>query len=133
MTRLRLNEAFSTDDILSQIEELFDNGITLEDNIQGALLEITTTGSEQSIQHGLGRIPNGFIVLQKIVDENTNLNETFANKYDVRKDTDSAFLLFVPITLETATIWSTRLNQWTKEILYLQSNVTNLKVRLFVV
>jgi hypothetical protein len=52
-------------DIDFQLEHILNAGLSLVDNLDGALLEITTTGSQQSVTHALGRTPIGFLVLFK--------------------------------------------------------------------
>jgi hypothetical protein len=48
-----------------QLENMLNEGLTLADNLDGAVLQITTTGSQQSVTHALGRTPIGFLVLFK--------------------------------------------------------------------
>lgn len=57
------------DDLLRYLNEqdenlisIFENGVSFDENIDGAIVQYTTTGGESSIPHGLGRIPTGYIV-----------------------------------------------------------------------
>lgn len=46
-----------------QLGQMMNNGLTLQDNIEGALMEIELVEGENTIQHGLGFVPTGYIVL----------------------------------------------------------------------
>lgn len=46
-----------------QLEEALNGGLTLADNLRGASLEVTTTTGVQKVNHGLGFVPSGFIVI----------------------------------------------------------------------
>ncbi len=59
---------YSEGDVEHQLEMLLNNGLTLIDNHDGAVLEIESTGAQQEVQHGLGYVPTGFIVLLKDMD-----------------------------------------------------------------
>ncbi len=52
-------------DISSQLDLLLNEGLELNDNFRGALLEVTLDAGENTIQHGLGFIPQGFLVIFK--------------------------------------------------------------------
>ena len=87
-------------DIGAQLDLLLNEGLELNDNFRGALLEVTLDAGENTVQHGLGFIPTGFIVISK------------------DKEGD---------------IFSSRVNEWTEEALFLQSSVESQAVRLCVV
>lgn len=87
-----------------QLEEILNGGIEFEVNIKGALVDLTTTGAEQEILHGLGKIPIGFFVMY--------IESSGSGPYSV---------------------WASRIDEWTKEKLFCKSNAASLRARLFVV
>jgi len=46
-------------------ELLLNEGLNLQDNLDGGFYEITTSGSRQEVRHSLGRVPIGFLVIYK--------------------------------------------------------------------
>ena len=46
-----------------QLDRILNNGITVEDNLDWGILEVVLVIGENTIQHGLGRVPNGYIVI----------------------------------------------------------------------
>ena len=50
-------------DVNFQLDKILNQGIELQDNVRGALLEVAVVSGENTIQHGLGFIPMGYIVL----------------------------------------------------------------------
>jgi hypothetical protein len=51
-------------DIPFQLNLLLNEGLELQDNFRGALLEIENVlAAENTVQHGLGFIPTGYIIL----------------------------------------------------------------------
>ena len=55
-----------------QLDKILNKGIVVEDNLDWAILEIALTSGENTIQHGLGRVPYGYIVIYK--EDNTDIN-----------------------------------------------------------
>lgn len=48
-----------------QLDRLLNEGLELNDNFRGALLEIDLSEGENTVRHGLGFKPYGFILLVK--------------------------------------------------------------------
>jgi hypothetical protein len=50
-----------------QVTKLFSNGITISDNFDAKILTLTFTSSatDTSLAHGLGRVPSGYLVLKR--------------------------------------------------------------------
>ena len=46
-----------------QLDKLLNKGLVVEDNFDWAILEVALVSGENTIQHGLDRIPNGYIVI----------------------------------------------------------------------
>jgi len=46
-----------------QLDLILNEGIELQDNLRGALLEVSVVAGENTVQHGLGFVPLGYIVL----------------------------------------------------------------------
>ena len=46
-----------------QLDKLLNKGLTFQDNLDGALLEVVIVSGENTIQHGLGYIPSGYIII----------------------------------------------------------------------
>lgn len=82
-----------------QLDQLLNEGLELGDNVRGGILEIDLVVGENEVQHGLGFVPQGYIVL-----------------YSEESD--------LP--------YGSRVDEWNSERLFLRSNVTNQRVRLFV-
>ncbi len=55
-------------DITFQLDNLLNEGLELNDNFRGALLELDIKEGFNTIQHGLGFIPTGYIVIYKDVE-----------------------------------------------------------------
>lgn len=61
-----------------QLARLLNGGLTFQDNVQGTLLEVDLVADEvNTVHHGLGYVPVGFIVIVKdaageIYGANTN-------------------------------------------------------------
>lgn len=55
-------------DIPFQLDIILNGGVSVDEHVDGAILELTTTGEVQEIQHGLGRTPLGFIVISKTAE-----------------------------------------------------------------
>lgn len=55
-----------------QLDQILNQGLTVEDNFNWAILEVVLVSGENKIQHGLGHIPNGYIVIYK--EDNTDIN-----------------------------------------------------------
>ena len=125
------------DNISKQLSDLLNNGLTFEDNVDGAFVELDTTGAIQTVQHGLGRVPIGFFVIRILEGADTDPVGVVVSTADIQleKNTDS-WLLFVPIEIKTIgsiiSFWAVNIELWTKEILFFRSTAKNLQVRLFV-
>ena len=70
VTREGLTEAtdmrfIKSQDTEHQLDKILNEGIEFGDNMKGALLEHTFSEGENEIQHGLGYVPFGVIVLLK--------------------------------------------------------------------
>lgn len=48
-----------------QLQQLFNKGLTFGDNMDASMVEITLSEGENTVQHGLGRKPIGYIVIAK--------------------------------------------------------------------
>ena len=46
-----------------QLNNLLNKGLTFQDNLDGALLEVVIISGENTIQHGLGYVPSGYIII----------------------------------------------------------------------
>ena len=46
-----------------QLNNILNNGLVVEDNFDWAILEVELVLGENTIQHGMGRVPNGYIVI----------------------------------------------------------------------
>lgn len=46
-----------------QLDKILNQGLVVEDNFNWAILEVVLASGENTIQHGLGRVPNGYIVI----------------------------------------------------------------------
>ena len=46
-----------------QLNNILNNGLVVEDNFDSAILEVELVLGENTIQHGMGRVPNGYIVI----------------------------------------------------------------------
>ena len=55
-------------DVEQQLVDLLNSGLTFEDNFDVAIIEFTADGADQSIEHGLGRIPFGFFPVRFFQD-----------------------------------------------------------------
>ena len=97
---MRYNPTQNIRDITFQLDRLLNEGLELQDNFRGGLFEVTLNAGENTLQHNLGFIPMGYIVLYKSL---------------------------------TGDIFGARVEQWTKTELFLESSVSNQRVRLFVV
>ena len=82
-----------------QLGMILNEGLNLSDNFRGGMLEYTTTGALQEIQHGLGFTPSGYHILYKaaVVD-----------------------------------IFGGDLSTWNNESIFMNSDVTSVLVRLYV-
>ena len=61
----------SDGDLGYQLDKILNEGILLSDNMDGGLIEFTSTGNIQIIEHNLGRVPIGFDVL--LIDGDSNV------------------------------------------------------------
>lgn len=52
----------------ANLESILVNGFSFEDNFDGSIVEYTTSGAEDTIPHGLRRIPTGWIVTRKAAE-----------------------------------------------------------------
>ena len=52
-------------DVEHQLDLILNGGIDFSSNVKGGMVEVTTTGGEQEVMHGLPFIPNGFLVIAK--------------------------------------------------------------------
>lgn len=123
-------------DVTRQLDRMLNRGLTLGDNLDGAIIEIELTGEEQTVIHGLGRVPIGFLLLQIIQEEDFDPVDLGVGNIQVNKD-DDGWLYFlpnsdIPRALIGVDLWSNRVDEWTKESLFLTANAANLKARLFV-
>ena len=50
-------------DLEFQLDKILNRGLVVEDNFNWAILEVVLVSGENTIQHGLGRVPNGYIVI----------------------------------------------------------------------
>jgi hypothetical protein len=48
-----------------QLDRILNHGIQFEDNVRGGYVEITLTGEEQQVEHNLGYVPSGYLVILK--------------------------------------------------------------------
>ncbi len=116
-------------DLTFQLAQLLNQGLELGDNFRGATLEEDLVVGENTIQHGLGFIPTGFLVLYvgtRTTSEGSTALELF------RRDDD-----FIEVQDATGTkiggdFVGVRIDEWTTEILFLNASVESLGVRLFV-
>lgn len=46
-----------------QLNNILNNGLVVEDNFDWAILEVELALGENTIQHGMGRVPSGYIVI----------------------------------------------------------------------
>ena len=46
-----------------QLNNILNNGLVVEDNFDWAILEVELALGENTIQHGMGRVPNGYLVI----------------------------------------------------------------------
>lgn len=53
--------------IFEQIKKAINNGLTFSDNFDGKISEVsfTTADTNTSVSHGLGRVPSGYLVLNR--------------------------------------------------------------------
>lgn len=52
-----------TGDISFQLSKLLNGELEFGTNIRGSFVEFVTTGDVQEVQHNLGYVPNGFIII----------------------------------------------------------------------
>jgi len=50
-------------DVNFQLDRILNQGIQIQDNVRGALLEVNLAAGENTVKHGLGFIPMGYLVL----------------------------------------------------------------------
>jgi hypothetical protein len=48
-----------------QLHDVLNDGIDLEDNVRGALVEETITTESTKVFHGLGYVPKGFLIVRQ--------------------------------------------------------------------
>lgn len=46
-----------------QLNNILNNGLVVEDNFDWAILEVELASGENTIQHGMGRVPYGYLVI----------------------------------------------------------------------
>ena len=51
-----------------QLDKLFNKGLTVQDNFNWGIVEFVAVSGVNTIQHGLGFIPNGYILLASEVE-----------------------------------------------------------------
>ena len=120
-----------TGDVAFQLESLLNEGLELNDNFRGGLLETDLVIGDNTVQHGLGFIPIGYIVLfpGNAVDE----SGVVVTPHQVVKREDG-FLLFLPGGFGSgAAFTGIRVSEWTTETLFLSASVASEGTRLFVV
>lgn len=52
-------------DLDFQLQQLLNGGLTLGDNFEGSLLEVSLEEGENKLQHNLGYVPLGYLVIYK--------------------------------------------------------------------
>jgi len=53
-----------------QLGQMLNNKLTLQDNMEGALMELSLDAGENTIGHGLGFVPTGYLVLYQQAEGN---------------------------------------------------------------
>ena len=124
----------SEGDINFQLDQLLNQGLEFNDNLKGALLEVDLVAGENTIRHGLGFVPIGYIILNSgtrtVIVENEN-----EEPFKVVRRRDDKFLLFLPddvVTEVGGEFTGVRIDEWTTEKLFLNASVESPGVRLFV-
>ena len=118
-------------DLTFQLEKILNEGIEFNDNLRGGLLEADLVVGENTVQHGLGFVPIGYIVLYpgiRTVSEDTSKFQV------VKRDVDD-FLLFLEADESKEVggdFTGVRIDEWTTEQLFLNASVASQGVRLFV-
>ena len=120
-----------------QLDFLLNGGLSLFDNFSGATIETKVVIGENEILHGLGRIPNGYLVLymekSKPVDAPGGpTNELKGVVNDLTKSINELLIIGTLVLPVKPEIYGSRITEWTKEKLYFQSSVKSVRVRLFV-
>ena len=116
-------------DLNFQLAQLLNEGLELGDNFRGATLEEDLVVGDNTIQHGLGFVPTGYIVL--FPGTTINAEGVVISAIDVVKD-DNDFLLFIPGSFGAQAFSGVRIGEWTTEVLFLNASVKSVGVRLFV-
>ena len=120
-----------------QLDFLLNGGLSLFDNFSGATIETKVVIGENEVLHGLGRIPNGYLVLYM---EKSNpvdapggpTNELMGITNDLTKTINELLIIGMLVKPVKPEIYGSRITEWTKEKLYFQSSVKSVRVRLFV-
>ena len=120
-----------------QLDFLLNGGLSLFDNFSGATIETKVVIGENEVLHGLGRIPNGYLVLYM---EKSNpvdapggpTNELKGVVNDLTKTINELLIIGMLVKPVRPEIYGSRITEWTKEKLYFQSSVKSVRVRLFV-
>ena len=120
-----------------QLDFLLNGGLSLFDNFSGATIETKVVVGENEILHGLGRIPNGYLVLyvekgQQIDAPGGSTNELKGTVNDLTKSINALLIIGTLVLPAKPIIYGSRIKEWTKEKLYFQSSVKSVRVRLFV-
>ena len=120
-----------------QLDFLLNGGLSLFDNFSGATIETKVVIGENEVLHGLGRIPNGYLVLYMEKSQPFDVpggptNELKGIVNDLTKTINELLIIGMLVKPVRPEIYGSRITEWTKEKLYFQSSVKSARVRLFV-
>ncbi len=133
-----------------QLSKLLNRGLVVQDNFNWGIVETALVVGENTVQHGLGFVPSGYIVIYQetvtvkktvetgeIIVVGAEGNVNFFNREDTfffvgELEGSSIISKTVDSSITRNQISGSNIELWTTEILFLTSAVASPRVRLFV-
>lgn len=122
-------------DLELQLSQMLNKGLLVQDNFNWGIVETALVAGENEIQHGLGFVPNGYIIIYHEDETVTSEDDLPQNINLFVRGTANFFTGLLSSTSTVvigAEISGSSIELWTTEILFLTSSVANPRVRLFV-
>ena len=100
-------------DLGFQLDRILNEGLEFNDNFRGGMIETDLVVGENTIQHGLGFVPIGYLTIYPGTVETPVMIDDLGGVF-------------------SGTFVGVRISEWTTEILFLNASVASQGVRLFV-